>query len=203
MAEPVKNLPSMTTDEFLRWYSEQPEGMRYELLDGVVYPRNHKAAIQGGRPIEMQGERVIHGRLKTRIVNRFSAGIESRKLPCEAFADGMAVRVGPSTTFEPDVVVRCGPKAPGDAIVFEDATIVVDVTSPSTKRLDTAQKLVRCFRNPTIVHYLIVVSESDRGIIHHRRDESGAIKTAIWETGLLNLDPPGLTLDIDALYAET
>lgn len=183
MAEPVKDLPRMTTEEFLLWYDAQPEGARYELLDGIVYPRNHGAT--------MQGERVIHGRLKTRIVHHFSNGIEANKLPCEAFADGMAVRVSPSTTLEPDVLVRCGAEPPPlDAIVLEDVTIVVEVTSPSTKRLDTSQKLVRYFRNPKVIHYLIVVAEGTHSVIHHRRSDAGVIETTLHEGGTITLDPP-------------
>jgi len=42
-------------------------------------------------------------------------------------------------------------------------------------------------------HYLIVKIEN-QVIIHHRRDEAGAITTRIIRDGAIQLDPPGLNL---------
>jgi Uma2 family endonuclease len=194
MAEPVKNLPRMTTDEFVRWYDQQPEELRFELMDGLVYARRNRRI--------MQGERLIHAKLKARVANQFANQIREMKLPCDALSDGMAVRVGPETTFEPDALVRCGPKLPDHTLVLDEALIVVEVTSPSTERLDIGRKLLRYFRNPGIQHYIIVLAEATRGVIHHQRAESGVINTSTFETGILRLDPPGISLDIDELFAE-
>ena len=194
MAEPVKNLPSMTTEEFMRWYEAQPDGLHFELLDGVVYPRRN--------PAIMQAERLVHAELKARILTSFRNQITAERIACSALGDGMAVRVGPRTTFEPDVLVRAGPSLPRDTVIFEDATIVVEVTSPSTQRLDIGHKLIRYFRNPHIQHYVIIVTDDEAAVIHHRRTERGVIETKTFDGGLLPLDPPGLTLDVDALFAD-
>jgi Uma2 family endonuclease len=191
MAEPIKDLPRMTAAEFMAWYIAQPAGQRYELLDGTVYPRRNVAS--------MQGERLVHGRIKTRIAVQFANQIREKGLPCDTLADGMAVRVGPETTFEPDALVRCGPDLPDDTVILDDAVVVVEVTSPSSHRLDVGSKLMRYFRNPAIRHYLIVVTEPQRGVVHHHRSQSGAIVTTTHESGVVVLDPPGLSLDVDEL----
>jgi Uma2 family endonuclease len=194
MAEAVKNLPPMTSDEFLRWYANQPDKLRFELMDGIVYPRRN--------PEIMQAERLVHARLKARVTFQFANQIRDKKLPCDALGDGMAVRVGSRTTFEPDALVRCGPPLPDNTMILDDVQIVVEVTSPSTERLDIGHKLLRYFRNPKISHYIVVLSEREKGVIHYRRGASGEIIATPLESGIIPLEPPGLTLDIDALFAE-
>ena len=193
MAEPVKNLPPMTTDEFLRWYQTQPDGLRFELFDGVVYPRRS--------PSILQSERIAHARLKAAVLVQLADQIRRKSLPCEALGDGMAVRVGPKTTFEPDALLRCGGDLPDDTVALDDVMAVVEVASPSTERLDTGRKLLRYFRNPSLVHYVVVLGE-ERAIVHHRRDAAGRIELMPSDSRLLQLDPPGIELDIEALFAK-
>ena len=87
MGLPPKAEPLLTAQQFMAWYDQQPDGRRYELLEGVVYEH------QDGRAVEMQGERVVHGRLIGRIFSAFANQIAKNGLACEAFVDGMAVRV--------------------------------------------------------------------------------------------------------------
>lgn len=37
-------------------------------------------------------------------------------------------------------------------------------------------------------------------MIHHRRGDDGTIATRIVTTGALDLDPPGVTLDLERIY---
>ena len=69
----------MTADEFIAWAMEQPEGKRYELVAGEV--------------VAMAPERAAHGRMKGRMYARLAEAIRTAKPGCEAFPDGMAVRV--------------------------------------------------------------------------------------------------------------
>lgn len=170
----------MTSDEFIAWAMEQPEGARYELVAGEV--------------VGMAPERVAHAHTKGRIYRRLAEAVEQAGLPCEVFTDGMAVEVDASTIYEPDAMVRCGPPLPGDAVKVHDPVIIVEVLSPSTRARDTGAKLEDYFRLPSLRHYLIVKTEN-RAIVHHARDEAGAIQTAIVRDGrAIALDPPGITL---------
>lgn len=169
----------MTADEFLIWAMQQPEGDRYELVAGVV--------------VAMAPERAVHGRVKGRIFERFSQAIRSAGIPCEAFPDGLAVRVDAETVYEPDALVRCGPLLDDNAIEIGDPIIIVEVVSPSSRRRDTGGKLEGYFRLPSLRHYLIITTEN-RVIIHHRRDEAGGIATRIIRDGSIHLDPPGIAL---------
>jgi Uma2 family endonuclease len=169
----------MTADEFIVWAMEQPAGQRYELVDGEV--------------IGMAPERAAHARVKGRIYVSLDAAVHAAGAPCEAFPDGMAVRVDAQTVFEPDALVRCGAPLDDDAVEVVDPMIVVEVVSPSSSRRDAGAKLEGYFRLPSVRHYLIVMTRN-RTVIHHQRDAVGSITTRIIRDGAIQLDPPGIEL---------
>ena len=178
-------LPSnFSADAFLVWTLAQPGGS-YELVRGQV--------------IAMSPERAGHARAKFGIVSALASAISRAGLNCEAFTDGMTVRIDNSTVYEPDALVRCGPRVPDDAIEIPDPTIVVEVVSRSSRSTDSGAKLGDYFMLPSVRHYL--VANTDTGTItHHHRSEAGDISTRILRNGELVLDPPGLTLDVASLF---
>ena len=50
-------------------------------------------------------------------------------------------------------------------------------------------------------HYLILRTDS-RSAIHHIRGEDGIITTAILTEGELRLEPPGIAIMLEAVFAE-
>ena len=173
----------VTARTFVEWSERQKH--RYELLDGTV--------------VEMAAERLIHAQTKFAVANALARAIAEAGLSCEALVDGMAVLVDDETVFEPDALVRCGDPLPRDTLLITDPVVVVEVVSPSTQRIDALLKLTRYFHNPTIVHYMIVMPDQ-HSVCHHRRDVDGRIETAIHSTGWLELEPPGMSVDIDTLF---
>jgi Uma2 family endonuclease len=177
MSEPART--KMTADEFIAWAMEQPEGQRYELANGEI--------------VAMAPERSGHALTKFQVARRLFEAVERAKLECMVYPDGMAVAVDESTIYEPDALVRCGPCLPADALKVFDPLVVVEVSSPSTGSIDTGIKLEDYFRIPSVRHYLILRTDH-RAIIHHRRDEEGAIATRIIHDNVVTLDPPGITI---------
>ena len=169
----------MNADEFLAWAMEQPEGAHYELVAGQV--------------VAMAPERAMHGMVKARLARFIGNAIDAAGLPCETYIDSMAVRVNADTIYEPDVMVRCGMSLDRNAIEVTDPIIVVEVLSPSSSKRDTGSKLADYLSIPSVRHYLIVSTDTPV-IIHHRRDETGAIATTILRDGAVHLDPPGIAL---------
>ena len=169
----------MTAVEFIAWAMQQPDGQRYELVDGEV--------------IGTALERAAHARVKHRICEALGQAIRAAGLPCEAFPDGMSVRVDADTVFEPDALVRCGTPLDDDAIEMADPLIVVEVVSPSSGSRDSGSKLEGYFRLASVRHYLIVTTRN-RAVIHHQRDDAGGITTCIIRAGPIRLDPPGIEL---------
>lgn len=176
----------MTTDEFVRWAETRPEGERWELIDG--------------EPVAMAPERLGHARAKLRALQALQAAIAARGLACEAFIDGVAVRVDDRSTYEPDALVRCGEPLDDDTLLVADPVVVVEVASPSTGKADLTTKLEGYLRIPSLRHFLIV-NAGRRSVIHHARDATGRITTSILQPpAALDLDPPGLTVSLAALF---
>jgi Uma2 family endonuclease len=80
--------------------------------------------------------------------------------------------------------------------------ILVEVLSPSTRRIDATAKLAGYFRLPSVAHYLIV-DPSERLIVHHARGTDDTILTHIVREGRIVLDPPGLELAVEDIYGAT
>lgn len=184
MAEPAR-IP-MTVEDFLAWSAARPDDARHELV--------------AGEPVAMAPERAAHLRLKARVWRALADAIAARGLPCEAFPDGATVRIDDHTAYGPDAVVTCGEPMDGDAVLVPGPVIVVEVLSPGTTGRDTGAKLEDYFRLPSVMHYLILKTERPV-VIHHVRAGTDRIDTRFVTAGALALDPPGLTLDVDALYA--
>lgn len=173
-----------TADAFLAWAADQPHG-RYELVDGAV--------------VAMAPERAVHARTKARTHRALEDAITRAGLTCEAFPDGMTVRIGEGTVYEPDALVRCGPGTPDDAVEVADPVIVVEVVSRSSRSIDSGAKLADYFTLGSVRHYLVLNTDT-RAVTHHHRDDSGAIAKRILHQGSLRLDPPGLTVMVADLF---
>ena len=52
---------------------------------------------------------------------------------------------------------------------------------------------------PSLRHYLLVRTERPT-VIHHRRGDGDVIETRIVTAGTLQLDPPGMILELDRIY---
>jgi Uma2 family endonuclease len=169
----------MTADEFIAWAMQQPEGLRYELVAGEV--------------VGMAPERVGHARFNGRVYVALEWAIRAAGVPCEAFPDGMTVRVDADTVYEPDALVRCGPALDDNAVEVIDPLIVVEVVSSSSAKRDSGSKLEGYFRIPSVRHYLIVTTRNF-AVIHHQRDDAGGITTRVIREGAIRLDPPGIEL---------
>jgi Uma2 family endonuclease len=176
----------MSRREFRKWAEEHP-GERYELV--------------AGEPVAMAPERVVHARVKARIWRALDREIAERKLPCEALPDGITVEIGEDYDYEPDAIVNCGDRLLPDALAAPAPIIIVEVLSPSTRGRDAGAKLADYFSLPSVRHYLLVRTER-QSVIHHRRGDDGDIQTRIISSGTIDLDPPGIVVEMTEIYAE-
>jgi Uma2 family endonuclease len=176
----------MTREEFLAWVDEQPLG-RFERIDGIV--------------VAMAPERAAHNRRKRAAGNALERAVKEAGLTaCEAFADGMTIQVEDSD-FEPDALLRCGPRLPGDATMVADPLILVEVLSPDSGTRDRATKLRAYFKLPSVQHYLIVWPDEHR-IVRHSRSPNGQVATQVFMSGDIRLEPPGVTVTVEAFYVD-
>lgn len=176
----------MTVTEFLAWASAQPLG-RYELVDGQV--------------VAMAPERARHNLVKAAVFRALDDAVRRAGLPCTVFTDGMTVVIDNKHSREPDAAIQCGVATDLDSMVLVAPLIVVEITSPSSERDDTGDKLVEYFSVASIQHYLIV-NPAKKVVVHHARDGSGGIATRILSSGQLDLAPPGFSVSVRELLPE-
>ena len=172
----------LSREECHRWAETHPA--RYERV--------------GGEPVAMAPERIQHIRVKARVWAALDRAIAAAGVDCEALGDGVTIEVDDDTDYAPDAVVNRGPPASPDAIAAANPVIIVEVLSPGTQSIDTSDKLAGYFKLASVAHYLIV-SARRREVIHHRRD-AGVIVSRVVNVGAIELDPPGLTVDMAEFY---
>jgi Uma2 family endonuclease len=77
--------------------------------------------------------------------------------------------------------------------------IVVEVLFPSSQARDAGAKLADYARLPSLRHYLLVDIKT-LAVVHHQIGEAAGIHTRILREGSLELDPPGIRLQIADLF---
>ena len=185
----------MTADEFLAW-AEHQEG-KFELHNGYVVPKNRDPETWAMAP-----ERVRHADVKLEATIALRQAIQATNLPCRAHIDGLGVRISDGIIYEPDALVRCGEPLDGDTAEINDPVIVVEVLSPSTSGTDYGAKLRNYFSLPSVQHYLVIDPEGRR-LVHYTRQEGvDTYLTRILATGPLTLDPPGIEIRVDDVFAD-
>jgi Uma2 family endonuclease len=125
----------MTLDEYLAFEEHSP--VRHELVAGHVY------AMAGGT------ER--HDLTVGLLYEALAPG--ARRAGCRAFV-GNRKLVTARATYYPDLFVTCGP-AP-HTLYEVDATVVVEVLSPSTATVDKREKLLAYGSLSSLRQYLLV-----------------------------------------------
>jgi Uma2 family endonuclease len=184
MAMTALTKPRMTVEEYLAWAIGQPG--RYELFQGEVFA--------------MSPETIGHAEAKAAVHAALLSGIRKRGLPCHVLPDGVTIRIDEATAYEPDAPVYCGEKLAPTVLEVPNPVIIVEALSPSTHRIDVASKLAGYFRLPSVAHYLII-DIKQQVIIHHARTTGDIILTRIVREGIITLDPPGLEIGVNDIFA--
>jgi Uma2 family endonuclease len=175
----------MTVAEFLEWAERQPEG-DFELVDGVV--------------VAMARERALHNLAKMAAFRALQDAVGAAGAPCTVYTDGMTVEIDNHTARGPDALVQCGRPIDLDSMIADNPLIVVEVVSPTSERRDTDAKLVEYFSVLSIRHYLIFFPHKGV-VVHHAKDAKGKVTTNFVHSGSIALEPPGISVSVDATLA--
>ena len=171
----------MSVEEFLR-FEEASEG-RHEYVAGEVYA--------------MSGVRRRHARIVQNLALRL--GIAVGNGPCEVISVDVKLRAADDRIYYPDVMVLCTPGSDDDLVV-DDPCVIVEVTSPTTVRVDRGEKLVAYQAIPSLRAYL-VVDHRVRRVDLHRRDADGAWqRELIVGEGEVAVPCPETKLTLDDIY---
>ena len=174
----------MTVDEFLAW-TEGREG-RWELEAGAL--------------IEKSPRRAAHAETQATAAAALKASIRRAGASCHVAPEGAIVRIAPDTAYEPDGLVYCGPRSAPDAVEIREPTVAIEVISEITAARDRGVKVQGYLSLPSVAHYLILDPER-RAVSHYWRGAAGAFESEALTEGPLRLDPPGLALFVEELFA--
>jgi Uma2 family endonuclease len=95
--------------------------------------------------------------------------------------------------------VQCGAPVADRSLEAPSPIIVVEVISPSSRAFDCGTKRDGYFSLPSVQHYLILDPEQ-RTVAHHFRKPNGGLDSRDLRSSPLRFDPPGLDLDVAALF---
>jgi Uma2 family endonuclease len=151
-------IPRLTPEQYLK--IERAAEFRSEYIEGQMF------AMAGGT------------RNHARVVSNASARIHEqlRGTRCEVVGSDMRVHSAHFGIYVyPDIVVTCGPDRllDGHKDTLTDATLIVEVLSPSTQNYDRGEKF-RFYRSlPSFAEYLLLPQDEIRAE-HHVRQENGS-----------------------------
>ena len=114
-----------------------------------------------GEMFAMSGGTPNHARIALNCAMKLTEQLRGR--PCEAFgADLLRLHIAKhNISTYPDVLVTCGPKQLLDARrdTLTDATVIVEVLSPSTKNYDRGEKFLFYRSLPSFSEYLVLAQD--------------------------------------------
>ena len=172
----------MTVEEYFRF--EERSLIKHEYVSGEVYA--------------MSGATARHNTIAATILTRLFTAAEDGR--CRVFMSDMRVEAAADKYYYPDVVVLCTPIAELD-VVARGPCVVVEVTSPSTARIDRGEKLEAYRRIPALRAYLIV-DHRRRRVDRHWRDAEGGdwLHEELVAEGRLSIPCLDVELTLDEIY---
>ena len=182
MAPPPRPDRLLTVEEYLAIDNESPT--RHEYVAGVMYAKS--------------GSTIRHDLVAGNVLALLRAATSGGQ--CRVFMGGVKVRVADDEVYYPDLAVVCGP-IDQRAYVAESPCLVVEVTSPSTRRIDRGEKLDACRAVPSLRAYLIV-EQGARVVERHWRDAAGEWRHAVVTAGSIPIPCPETSLSLDEIYRD-
>ncbi|MFZ3192098.1 MAG: Uma2 family endonuclease [Moraxellaceae bacterium] len=168
----------LSEQDYLAGESDSP--IKHEYIDGEVY------AMAGASANHNLITGNIHGELRTHLKGK----------PCRPFASDMKVKIG-SRYFYPDVLVDCGEYA-GDDQFTETPTLIVEVLSKSTRRMDETTKRSSYMQIDSLQEYLLI--EQDIVDVELVRRSNGWRSEHFFMGDQFTLESVGLTLSVAEIY---
>jgi Uma2 family endonuclease len=176
---------TMTAEEFYLWQLDQDE--RYELVDGVPTPLR-----------AMTGASNAHDVILVNCI--IELGMRLRGKRCRVASADTALRTSIRSARRPDVTVDCAPPEAGSYEAHRP-TAVVEVLSPSTRKIDRFTKLEECRRHPSLRHILLVDPDAIAAKLYSRADEGAwSDVDLIGKDAVIALPAIDVTLPLGALY---
>ncbi|MFT4929003.1 MAG: Uma2 family endonuclease [Phenylobacterium sp.] len=160
--------------------SELARDIKHHLIDGQVYP--------------VSGASANHARIAGNILAEFGAHLKNST--CEPLGSNMKIKVN-SNFFYSDVMVVCDFDE-SQPIFTETPTIIVEVLSKTTRRIDETTKRFNYINIPTLQEYVLI--EQDFVDIEVVRRSEGWQPKHYFLGDEVTFESIGLTLPVEEVY---
>jgi len=154
---------------------------KHEYIDGEVFA--------------MAGASASHNRISLNVATLFNVHLDGK--PCQPYMSDMKVKVG-TKYFYPDVLVDCSGLA-DDSHVTEKPTLIVEVLSKSTRRMDETTKRIAYTQIDSLLEYVLI--EQDFVDIEIIRRRTGWQSERFYLGDSLTFESIALTLTVEDIYA--
>jgi len=170
----------MTLAEFLDW--EERQELRHE--------------FDGARVFSMTGGTAAHSLIQTNLA--VAVGGRLRGKPCRFYNNDLKFLTAESTVRYPDGQVVCAPVDP-KAKWVENPTVVFEVLSPSTTKIDRIDKAREYEATPSVQHYVMLEQGAAAAVVYNRIGDAWT-HAILPESAVLALPVIGLEFPLAELY---
>lgn len=162
-----------------------------------------KSEFHNGEMFAMAGAGAAHNRLVWNLIGRLSGQLAPER--CQGYPSDMRVRVSSTGLYTyPDLVIVCGePKfLDQKRDILLNATLIVEVLSPSTEAYDRGRKFEHYRSLPSLRQYLLVASERIETEMRARQPEGQwLLSFASKAEDVIDLDSVGARLLVSEIYS--
>jgi len=170
------------------------------LAGELVSPIKHEYVA--GRVYAMSGGTANHQRVARNFVVSASSGLRGKS--CEPFGSDLSVRVeqlGDVSYFYPDASVVCSPLE-GSAQFTDAPAVVLEVLSPTTRRIDETSKLQAYLSLASLQVCLLAESDEAFVRVYRRKDDEFVVEVYEGREAEIALPEIEMTLSLEDLYRD-
>jgi Uma2 family endonuclease len=187
MSTATQPIEFITPDEYLE--GERASEIRHEYVNGHIYA--------------MAGASDDHNRIAGNIFRELGNALRGKR--CEPFINDMKVKIPPAYAdvyYYPDVLVACDP-TDNAKYYRERPTIIFEVISQDTERVDRREKNIAYRAIPSLTTYVIV--EQDRMALTVQRRAEAGWQSEVLEgrSAILRLPDIGFEISLERIYERT
>ena len=181
MAQEVRGLKRTTVEQYLA--IDDACAHKNEFRDGVVYA--------------MGGATDDHGRIAMNLAGAINVHLPDR---CDTFQGDMRLKIRAAVDndyYYPDVLVTCS-ELDRSKIFREHPTLVIEVLSPSSERIDRGEKFLAYTQISSLTEYVIVAQSVPQIDIFRRSDAWRGASYFIEDQ--VTFESIGLTMPVSQIY---
>jgi Uma2 family endonuclease len=175
--------------------SRLPISIEQYLEAELTAPVKHEYVA--GHIYAMVGTSKAHNRIAINLTAALNTHL--RGGPCQVFIADIKVYVKNAAAFYyPDVVVTCD-RGDSDPYVVTKPLLIVEVLSPSTERIDRAEKLRNYRQLDSLEEYVLITPETKEAEVHRRVEGLWKVEAYAGE-GNIQLASVGLILAMEEVF---